>query len=67
MIDKLNGKWMHFLSKDDYFLKKYNRVKPNFNNEPAHNKKYLKTKIKTYKRKINIKEGSECTYISNIG
>ena len=42
MIDKLNSKWMHFLSKDDDFLKKYNRVKPNFNNEPAHNKKISK-------------------------
>ena len=35
-----------------------------FNREPAHNKKYLKTKIKFYKGKISTKKGAPCMYIS---
>ena len=37
-----------------------------FNNEPAHDKKYLKTEIKSFKGKINTKEGSQRIYISVI-
>ena len=40
--------------------------KKEFNSEPAHNKKYLKVEKESYNKKINIKEGSQCIYISVI-
>ena len=54
-------KFMSFLVKDDEFLEKYNEIctkvsnsiKNTFNSEPLYNEKCLKTKIKSYKKKIN--------------
>ena len=48
-------------------------MKKEFNSEPIYNKKYLKTKIKSYQRKITnfsndkmLKEGSQYIFISVI-
>ena len=49
-------------------------IKKEFNSEPAYNEKYLKTKIKFFKVKINTKfhnnrlpnEGSQCICLSEI-
>ena len=62
--------------KDDELLEKYNEIsekfsnsiKKGFDNKPLYNEKYLETKIKSYKGKINAnfhnnkipKEGSQC-------
>ena len=40
--------------------------KKKMNSEPVHNKKYLKTKIKSFKGKINTKERYHCIYITVI-
>ena len=48
------------------FGKKSAIASKNNNSEPVHNKKYLKTEIKSYKGRINIKEGSQCICISVI-
>ena len=63
-------------------LEKYNHIwekvkssiKKEFDSEPAYNEKYIKTKIKSYKGKINTnfhnnklpKEGSQCICLSVI-
>ena len=65
-----------FLIKNYKLFEKYNEnqekgsnsIRKKFNTEAVHNKKYLKTKIKSYKGKINTtfynnkipKEGSQC-------
>ena len=49
-------KWMYFLIEDDDLLEKYNTIwdkdsadiKKEIDNEPASNKEYLKTKIKSH-------------------
>ena len=49
-------KWIHFLIQDNDLLNKYNTIwgkfragiKKEFDNEPVCNKKFLKTKIKSY-------------------
>ena len=49
-------KWMHFSIKDDDLLEKYNAIwdkasadiKKEFDSEPVYNKRFLKTKIKSY-------------------
>ena len=49
-------KWMYFLIEDDDLLEKYNTIcvkisadiKKEFDSEPFYNKKFLKTKIKSY-------------------
>ena len=54
-------KFMSFLVKDHGFLEKYNEIwtkvsnsiKNTFNSEPVYNEKYLNTKLKSYKKKIN--------------
>ena len=51
-------KYMSFLIKDGELLEKYNKIWTNISNsikrsEPAYNEKYLKTKLKSYKGKIN--------------
>ena len=51
-----------------------NSIKKEFESEPAHNEKYLKTKINSYKGKINTNfhiheipnEGSQCICLSVI-
>ena len=51
---------MSFLIKDETFLEKYNEIwkkvsiiiKNEFDSKPVYNKKYLKTKIKSYNGKI---------------
>ena len=69
-------KYMSYLIKDDESLEKYNEIwkkvkssiKKEFDSEPVYNEQYLKTKIKSYKVKINTnfhnnkipKEGSQC-------
>ena len=60
---------MHVL----FGLEKYNEIwekvsnsRKRLNSEPVHNKKYLKTKVKSYKGKINTKESCQCIYISVI-
>ena len=73
---------MSFLIKDDELLEKFNEIwgkvrsiiKNEFDSEPVYHEKYLKTKRKSYKRKINInfhnkkipKEGSQCICLSVI-
>ena len=68
-------KYMSYLIKDDESLEKYNEIwekvkssiKKEFDSEPVYNEQYLKTKIKSYKVKINTnfhnnkipKEGSQ--------
>ena len=75
-------KYMSFLIKDDELLGKYNKIlekvsnsiEKRFDSEPVYNKKYLKSKMKSYKGKINTnshndnipKEGSERIYLSVI-
>ena len=54
-------KYMSFLIKDNELLEKCNEIwgkvtnsiKKELNSESVYNKKYLKTKIKSYKGKIN--------------
>ena len=49
-------KWMYFLIENDDLLEKYNTIwdkvstdiKREFDREPIYNKKFLKTKIKSY-------------------
>ena len=73
---------MSFLIKNEELPEKYNeiwdkvrnKIKKEFNSEPAYNEKYLKTKIKLYEEKINTnfygdkipKEGSQCICFSGI-
>ena len=68
--------------KDNKLLQKYNEIwnkvsntiKKLFDSEPLYNEKYLKTKVKSYDRKINTnfrndkmpKEGSHCICLSVI-
>ena len=75
-------KYISFLIKDDELLEKYNRIwdkvtnsmKKGFNSKSVHNKKYLKTKIKSYEGKIGTnfhgdkvpKEGSQCICLSVV-
>ena len=67
-------KCMSFFRKDEKMLEKYNEIwkkvsniiKKEFDSKPVYNKKYLKSKIKSYKGKINTKEGSHCIYTSVI-
>ena len=75
-------KCMSVLIKDDELLEKYNEIwekvsksiKKEFDSEPLYNEKYLKTKIKAYKGKINTnfhnnkipKEDSQCICLSVI-
>ena len=75
-------KYMSFLMKDNKLLEKYNEIwgkvskviKKRFVSEPVYNEKYLKTKIKSYERKINInfyndempKEGSNFISLSMV-
>ena len=66
-------KYMSFFIKDDELLEKYKEFWE-FDSEPAYNEKYLKTKIKSYKRKTNTnfhnnkipKEDSQCICLSVI-
>ena len=64
---------MYFLIKDNELLEKCNKtwvkvgstIKKGFDSEPVYNEKYLKTKIKSYKGKVNTnfhndKIGSHC-------
>ena len=54
---------MSLLIKDDELLEKYNEIckkvkdslKREFDSKPVYNKKFLKAKIRYYKRKINTK------------
>ena len=69
---------MSFLIKDEknneIQEKFYNSIKKEFESEPAYNKKYLKTEIKSYQGKINTnfhsdkiqKQGSQCICFSVI-
>ena len=62
-----------FLIKDERFLEKYNEILEKISNSTKNEllanlyiKKYLKTEIKSYERKINTKEGYQCICISVI-
>ena len=69
---------MSFLIKDEknneIWEKFYSSIKKEFESEPAYNKKYLKTEIKSYQGKINTnfhsgkiqKQGSQCICLSVI-
>ena len=73
---------MSFLTKDEKLLEKYNEIQENicniikkeFGSNPKYNEKYIKTKIKSYGKKINInfysnkvpKEGDKCICLSVI-
>ena len=73
-------KYMSFLTKDDELLEKYNEIwekvsksiKKEFDSDPVYEGKYLKTKIKSYKGKINAnfhnnkipKEDSQFIFLS---
>ena len=73
-------KYMSFLTKDDELLEKYNEIwekvsksiKNEFDSDPVYEGKYLKTKIKSYKGKINAnfhnnkipKEDSQFIFLS---
>ena len=53
-------KYMPFLIKENALSEKYNKIWENVSNsikkidgEPVYNEKYLQTKLKSYKRKIN--------------
>ena len=75
-------KYISVLIKDDKWLKKYNEIwekvknsiKKEFTSKPVYNKKYLKTKIKSYNGKINtnfhsnkiLKESSQFICLSAI-
>ena len=75
-------KYMYFFIKNEKLLKKYhetwnkdsNSIIKRFDSEPVYNEKYLKTKIKSYERKINTnlhghkisKEGFQCICITII-
>ena len=79
------NKYMSFLIKDNKLLEKYNEIWKKVSNaikkeresNPVYIKKYLKTKIKSYKRKINTnfcnnkipKEGSQyiCLSVTLLG
>ena len=50
----------------EIWLKVSNIIKKEFNSEPIHNKKYIKTEKKSYNEKINTKEGSQCIYMPII-
>ena len=66
-----------FFIKDENFLEKYeiwkkvsNNIKKEFDSKCVYNKKYLKTKIKSYNGKINtnfcnnkIPKSSQCIYL----
>ena len=76
---KLN---ISFLKKGNELLEKFNKIwekvrnsiKKEFDSEPVYNVKYVKSKIKFYKGKINTsfhsdkipKEGSQCICLSVI-
>ena len=51
------NQYMSFLIEDDKLLEKsnenYKSIKKKFDSEPVYNEKYLRTKIKSYKGKIN--------------
>ena len=69
---------MYFLIKyeknNEIWEKFYNIIKKEFESEPAYNKKYLKTEIKSYQGKINTnfhsdkiqKQDSQCIHLSVI-
>ena len=67
-------KCIFVLIKDEKFLKKCNEIwekvsniiKKEFGSKPVYNKRYLKTKMKICKGKINTKESSQCIYVSVI-
>ena len=75
-------KYISFLIKDDELLEKYNEIwekvrnsiKKEFDSKPVYCEKYLKTKTKSSKEKINTnfdinkipKEGSQYIYLSVI-
>ena len=75
-------KYISFLIKDDELLEKYNEIwekvrnsiKKEFDSKPVYSEKYLKTKTKSSKEKINTnfdinkipKEGSQYIYLSVI-
>ena len=77
-----NTKCISFLIKDEKLLEKYNEIwknvssiiKKEFDNKPVYNKRYIKTKIKSYNGKMNTnfrnneipKEGSQCVCLSVI-
>ena len=79
------NKYMSFLIKDNKLLEKYseiwkkvrNAIKKECDSNPGYIKKYLRTKIKSYKRKINTnfcnnkisKEGSQyiCLSVTLLG
>ena len=77
-----NTKCISFLIKDKNLLEKYNEIwknvssiiKKEFDNKPVYNKRYIKTKIKSYNGKMNTnfrnneipKEGSQCVCLSVI-
>ena len=77
-----NTKCISFLIKDKKLLEKYNEIwknvssiiKKEFDNKPVYNKRYVKTKIKSYNGKMNTnfrnneipKEGSQCVCLSVI-
>ena len=72
-IDLDENECMCFLMKDKKFLEKYNEmweklsnIIKKINSELISNKKYLKAEKKSYNEKINIKECSQCIYISVI-
>ena len=81
-INRDEAKYKSFLIKDNELLEKYNEISDNiskvvkkgFDSEPVYNEKYLKAKIKSYERKVNInfhndkmpKEGSHCVCLSVV-
>ena len=60
-VDFDKTKYMFFLIKDEKLLEKYNQIwkkvsniiKKEFDSNPEYNEKYIKTKTKSYNRKIN--------------
>ena len=77
--DFYETKYKSFLIKDDELLEKSNEIwekvsngiKKGFDSELVYNKKYIKTKAKSYEGKINTnfrndkipKEGSQCIFV----
>ena len=75
-------KYTSFLIKNDELLEKYNEIwekgsnsnKKAFYSKPVYNKRYLKTRTKSYEEKINTKfhnnkipqEGCQCICLSLI-